>query len=50
MSKLEIKFIGFRIAAGGGGATWVAVMVLLILLLSWFERARFFRSISEIIR
>jgi hypothetical protein len=37
MSKLEIKFIGLRIAAEGLGATWAAVIVLLaILLLSRF--------------
>ena len=33
MSKLEIKFIGLRIAAEGIGATWAAVIVLLAVLL-----------------
>jgi hypothetical protein len=37
MSKLEIKFIGLRIADEGVGAIWAAVIVLLaILLLSKF--------------
>jgi hypothetical protein len=37
MSKLEIKFIGLKIAAEGVGATWAAVIILLaILLLSRF--------------
>jgi hypothetical protein len=37
MSKLEIKFIGLRIAAEGLAAAWAAVIVLLaILLLSRF--------------
>jgi hypothetical protein len=37
MPKLEIKFIGLRIAAEGVGAMWAAVIVLLaVLLLSRF--------------
>jgi len=33
MSKLEIKFIGLRVAAEGVGATWAAVIVLLAIML-----------------
>ena len=33
MLKLEIKFIGLKVAAQGVGATWAAVIVMIVTLL-----------------